>query len=93
LIQDGSSSTKSAVEPEIPGFRQPGEIATNFELATGNERYEYLKRLNNEEPWEDLKPIHLTSKPTAKNPVVVKGVDPVRYVGCTGKYTAFDFIV
>lgn len=75
----------TTVEPEIPGFREPGQIATNFDVATGNERYEYLAELEGKDPWEDLHPIYLTSKPTIANPVVIKGVDPVRYIGCTGK--------
>ncbi|KAJ3115105.1 Cytochrome c oxidase subunit 4 [Phlyctochytrium bullatum] len=71
-------------ELPIPGFRSEGQVATNWELATGNERYEYLKRLNKEEPWEDMKPIYLTSLGTKSNPVVIRGSDPERYVGCTG---------
>ncbi|TPX64828.1 hypothetical protein SpCBS45565_g05619 [Spizellomyces sp. 'palustris'] len=39
------------------GFRHEGELAANYELAAGNERYEYLKRLLREEPWEDLRPL------------------------------------
>ncbi|KAI8849027.1 hypothetical protein BC829DRAFT_489659 [Chytridium lagenaria] len=55
-------------ELPIPGFRAPGEIGTNWELATGNERYEYLKKLKGEEPWEDFKPIYLNAAGTKKNP-------------------------
>lgn len=83
-LSDKTPST-STVEPQIPGFRAPGEIATNYEVATGTERYEYLKKLAGEEPWAELKPIHLTSRPTKKDPFVLHGSDPVRYIGCTGK--------
>ncbi|KAJ3206154.1 hypothetical protein HDU83_000917 [Entophlyctis luteolus] len=68
----------------IPGYRAPGQIAHNWELATGNERYEYVKRLAGEEPWEDMQPYILKAKPTAQNPFVVTGSDPEKYLGCTG---------
>ncbi|KAJ3226948.1 Cytochrome c oxidase subunit 4 [Clydaea vesicula] len=83
-ILRASAGKKGTVEPEIPGFRAPGEIPTNYELATGTERYEYFKKLEGEDPWADLKPIHLSVKPTKHNPVIIKGIDPVRYIGCTG---------
>ncbi|KAJ3070559.1 Cytochrome c oxidase subunit 4 [Podochytrium sp. JEL0797] len=68
----------------IPGYRAPGQIAHNWEIATGNERYEYVKKLAGEEPWEDMQPYVMTSKPTAQNPFIVRGQDPEKYVGCTG---------
>ncbi|KAJ3104893.1 Cytochrome c oxidase subunit 4 [Phlyctochytrium planicorne] len=71
-------------ELPIPGYRTPGEVATNWELAAGNERYEYLKKLAGEEPWEDFKPIYLSAPGTKKNPIILRGSDPERYVGCTG---------
>ncbi|KAJ3217828.1 Cytochrome c oxidase subunit 4 [Dinochytrium kinnereticum] len=82
----GSAMARGGANSElpIPGFRAPGEIGTNWELATGNERYEYLKKLNNEEPWEDFKPVYLSGLGTKKNPIVVRGSDPERYIGCTG---------
>ena len=70
--------------PPIPGFRAPGQVATNWELATGAERYEYLKKLKGEDPWEDLNPIILNEPGTLKKPIIVSGVDPERYIGCTG---------
>ncbi len=70
--------------PPIPGFRAPGQVATNWEIATGAERYEYLKQLQGQDPWEDLKPIILSEPGTVKKPIVVRGVDPERYIGCTG---------
>ncbi|KAI9015095.1 cytochrome c oxidase subunit VB-domain-containing protein [Gaertneriomyces semiglobifer] len=67
-----------------PGFRAPGQIPTDWEVATGAERYELLKRLAGEEPWEDLQPVYLAQRPTKKNPAVITGVDPERYIACTG---------
>ena len=76
------------LDPKAPGFREPGQIPTNYELATGAERYEYLKLLRGEDPWEDMQPIVITGKGTPQNPIVVSGVDPERYVGCTGRNEA-----
>ena len=70
--------------PPIPGFRAPGQVATNWEIATGAERYEYLKNLEGQDPWEDLNPIVLSEPGTVKKPIIVTGVDPERYIGCTG---------
>lgn len=50
----------------------------------GNERYEYMQRLAGKEPWEDLQPVVLTARGTTKNPIVIKGADPERYIACTG---------
>ncbi|TPX35979.1 hypothetical protein SmJEL517_g01839 [Synchytrium microbalum] len=79
---------KSATAARVLAVRKgkaPGEVATNWELATGTERYEYMARLAGQDPWEDLHPIVQTSMGTKANPVVVKGVDPERYIGCTGE--------
>ena len=78
------SQSKVELAEEMPGFRAPGEIATNYELATGKERYEHLKNLKGEEAWEDSKPIILTAKGTKASPIQLKGYDPVYYVGCSG---------
>ncbi|KAI8588100.1 cytochrome c oxidase subunit VB-domain-containing protein [Geranomyces variabilis] len=79
-----SSSASKPDEDSLVGFREPGQIPTNYELMTGNERYEYMQRLQGKEPWEDLHPIVLTARGTTKNPIVVKGIDPERYIACTG---------
>ncbi len=71
---------------QIPRYRAPGQIATNWELATGAERAEYLAKLAGQDPWEDLHPITLTEPGTTANPIIVKGVDPERYIGCTGRF-------
>jgi len=64
----------------MPGFR-----GSFYELITGAERYEYLAQLAGKDPWEDMHPIYLNKgRPTVKNPVVIKGIDLVRYIGCTG---------
>ncbi|KAJ3225609.1 Cytochrome c oxidase subunit 4 [Chytriomyces hyalinus] len=76
--------TALAYNLPVPGYRAPGQIAHNWEIATGNERYEYVKRLEGEEPWPDMQPYYMKSKPTAANPFVVTGSDPEKYVGCTG---------
>ncbi|KNC96693.1 cytochrome c oxidase polypeptide IV [Spizellomyces punctatus DAOM BR117] len=65
------------------GFRQEGELAANYELAAGNERYEYLKRLLREEPWEDMRPLVMIRRGTPKDPIIIQGIDPERYIGCT----------
>ncbi|TPX71860.1 hypothetical protein SpCBS45565_g00866 [Spizellomyces sp. 'palustris'] len=71
-------------EPVIPGFREEGQIPTNWELIAGDERYEYLQRLAGKEPWEDLKPVVMSTRGTVANPTIIKGSDPERYIACTG---------
>ncbi|KAJ3168793.1 Cytochrome c oxidase subunit 4 [Irineochytrium annulatum] len=68
----------------IPGYREEGQFATNWELATGVERYEYLKRLKGEDPWPEMNPVEIKAAGTKKNPIVIRGNDPEFYVGCTG---------
>ena len=77
-------AAKEPAHQEMPGFRSPGTIATNYEISTGLERYELLKELKGEDPYEDLHPILITEKGTAKNPIIVRGIDEERYIGCTG---------
>jgi len=74
----------AVLSESIPGFREPGAVATDYEVASGLERYELLKKLRGEDPWDDLHPIKITEKGTVKTPIVVKGVDDERYIGCTG---------
>ena len=81
FIRFGSTSTtpaasgdsKVVLQETIPGFREPGVIATDYEVAAGLERYELLKTLRGEDPWEDLHPINITAKGTVKNPIIVRG--------------------
>ncbi len=70
---------------DIPGFRQPGELPTNYEIAMGVERYEHLSKLQGKDPWKDMGPIVLTHKGTKENPIRLSGYDPVFYVGCSGQ--------
>jgi cytochrome c oxidase subunit 5b len=64
-------------------------IPTNYEIATGRERFEFMKTLKGENPFEDMTPIKLTHKGTKENPINVAGVDPVFYVGCSGNGVFF----
>ena len=73
-----------ALSSEAPGFRAPGAVPTNYELATGTQRFELLSQLKGEDPWDDMHPIVITRKGTKTDPIIVKGVDPVRYVACSG---------
>jgi cytochrome c oxidase subunit 5b len=76
--------SKVELQESIPGFRKPGVVATDYEVAAGLERYELLKTLKGEDPWTDLHPIEIKEKGTVKNPILVTGVDSERYIGCTG---------
>lgn len=68
-----TSTSKVALSEEIPGFRESGAVPTDYEVSTGLERYELLKALRGEDPWEDLHPINITAPGTVKNPIIVKG--------------------
>ncbi|CAG8570184.1 8283_t:CDS:2 [Diversispora eburnea] len=65
-----------------PGAK-PGTVPTDLEQATGPERAELLANLEGKSLW-DMKPLELTHMGTKKDPIIVKSVDPERYVGCTG---------
>lgn len=67
-----------------PGFRAPGVVATDYELAAGAERREYLARLQGRDHWTDMHPVVVDRLGTTKSPVHVSGYDVERYVGCTG---------
>ncbi|KAH9274914.1 hypothetical protein BASA83_002626 [Batrachochytrium salamandrivorans] len=75
-LTPASSSKDVVLEEQVPGFREPGQIPSNYEIASGLERYEYLKLLKGEDPWEDLQPIVLTEAGTMKKPIIVRGIDP-----------------
>ncbi len=83
-IKKAEPVSSVVLEDEIPGFREPGTIPTNYEIAVGVERYEYLKRLRGEDPWEYDQPISISKLGTVKEPIVVKGVDSEFYTACTG---------
>jgi cytochrome c oxidase subunit 5b len=63
-----------------------GEIPTDLEQATGLERLELLAKLEGKE-FFDMEPLSATHLGTTKNPVIVKSHDPIRFVGCTGKWS------
>ncbi|RIB05540.1 cytochrome c oxidase [Gigaspora rosea] len=65
-----------------PGAK-PGAVPTDVDQATGLERAELLAALEGKELFE-LKPLKITKYGTKKDPIRVKSVDPVRYVGCSG---------
>uniref|UniRef100_A0A1D1YQE4 Cytochrome c oxidase subunit 4, mitochondrial n=1 Tax=Anthurium amnicola TaxID=1678845 RepID=A0A1D1YQE4_9ARAE len=65
-----------------PGAKT-GTVADDIEHATGIERAELLSKLEGKELY-DLSPLEITAVGTKKDPVMVKSVDPARYVGCTG---------
>ncbi|RGB29150.1 cytochrome c oxidase subunit VB-domain-containing protein [Rhizophagus diaphanus] len=65
-----------------PGAK-PGTVADDIDQATGIERAELLSKLEGKDIY-DLSPLKITAVGTKKEPVMVKSVDPVRFVGCTG---------
>ncbi|CAB4388613.1 unnamed protein product [Rhizophagus irregularis] len=65
-----------------PGAK-PGTVADDIDQATGIERAELLSKLEGKDIY-DLSPLKITAVGTKKDPVMVKSVDPVRFVGCTG---------
>ena len=65
-----------------PGAK-PGAIADDIDQATGIERAELLSKLEGKELF-DMSPLKVTSMGTKKNPVMVKSIDTIRHVGCTG---------
>jgi cytochrome c oxidase subunit 5b len=67
-----------------PGAKA-GQVATDLDQATGLERLELLAKLEGEELW-DMKPLEMTHMGTKKNPIVIKTVDPHRFIGCTGTH-------
>ncbi|CAG8707523.1 6633_t:CDS:2, partial [Cetraspora pellucida] len=65
-----------------PGAKS-GTVPTDAEQATGLERLELLAALEGKELFE-TKPLSIKNYGTKKDPIMVKSVDPIRYVGCTG---------
>ncbi|CAG8505396.1 3026_t:CDS:2, partial [Racocetra fulgida] len=59
---------------------KPGTVPTDAEQATGLERLELLAALEGKELFE-MKPLSITKYGTKKDPIMVKSVDPIRYVG------------
>ncbi|KAI8814171.1 cytochrome c oxidase subunit VB-domain-containing protein [Cladochytrium replicatum] len=80
----GATPSTDSSKPVIPGFREAGQVPTNYEIATGIERHETLAHIAGEEPFEDMKPLFVSKLGTPMDPIVVTGVDSERYIGCTG---------
>ncbi|KAL7750092.1 Cytochrome c oxidase subunit 4 [Sorochytrium milnesiophthora] len=70
-------------EPFVGPGAKAGTVPSDMEQSTGLERFEYLGALEGRDVF-DMKPLEMTHMGTPKNPIVVKSVEDVRYVGCTG---------
>ncbi|ORY65641.1 cytochrome c oxidase subunit VB-domain-containing protein [Leucosporidium creatinivorum] len=71
-------------EPMIQGpGGKTGEVPTDFEQATGLERFELLYKLKGEEAFS-LEPLEVTRAAGVDNPIKVFSLDHERIVGCTG---------
>ncbi|KAI8873237.1 cytochrome c oxidase, partial [Ramicandelaber brevisporus] len=66
-----------------PGTADSNHIPSNFDQATGLERYEMMAELEGRKPW-DIDPIVPAKIGTAKEPIVVESVDDFRLIGCSG---------
>ncbi|GAA5864662.1 hypothetical protein JCM8547_008264 [Rhodosporidiobolus lusitaniae] len=74
----------SAQEPLIQGpGGKTGEVPTDFEQATGLERFELLHKLKGEEAFS-LEPLEVPRLGTLADPIKVFSLDRTRIVGCTG---------
>lgn len=80
-----SAVSSESIEKNIGPGAAPGEVPTDLQQATGLERQELLAKLEGRELF-DMEPLKMTHLGTIKNPIVVKSHDPIRFVGCTGKY-------
>ncbi|KAH8921045.1 COX5B-domain-containing protein [Atractiella rhizophila] len=65
-----------------PGGRA-GEVPTDFEQATGLERFELLHEMEGEEAF-DLAPLKVDRMGTMEDPIKVWSLDTERIVGCNG---------
>ncbi|KAI8900613.1 hypothetical protein BC833DRAFT_581111 [Globomyces pollinis-pini] len=81
-----NTDSKVVLDENMPGFREEGVLGTNYELATGARRHEFLAELRGEEAWEDMRPLIISKLGTKADPIVVSGVDSELYMGCTGTY-------
>ncbi|KAJ2999771.1 Cytochrome c oxidase subunit 5B [Globomyces sp. JEL0801] len=79
-----NTDSKVVLDENMPGFREEGVLGTNYELATGARRHEFLAELRGEEAWEDMRPLIISKLGTKADPIVVSGVDSELYMGCTG---------
>ncbi|KAK4047389.1 hypothetical protein OIV83_005436 [Microbotryomycetes sp. JL201] len=71
-------------EPVIQGpGGKAGEVPTDYEQATGLERFELLMKLKGEEAFS-LEPLQVERMGTVASPIEVFSLDHERIVGCTG---------
>ncbi|KIY44047.1 COX5B-domain-containing protein [Fistulina hepatica ATCC 64428] len=79
------SEEHHVTEPSIFGQGgKPGEIPTNFEQATGVERFELLGQLQGTNVFDVDSPLDSSRVGTKKDPILVPSLDTMRIVGCTG---------
>ncbi|CAO1615345.1 unnamed protein product [Sympodiomycopsis kandeliae] len=60
-----------------------GEIPSDYEQATGLERFELMGRMEGVDVF-DQKPLQSDRIGTLKNPIIVNSLFPSRVIGCTG---------
>ncbi|KAM0786446.1 hypothetical protein ACM66B_001909 [Microbotryomycetes sp. NB124-2] len=71
-------------EPVIQGpGGKAGEVPTDYEQATGLERFELLMKLKGEEAFS-LEPLQVERMGTVASPIEVFSLDHERIIGCTG---------
>ncbi|KAJ2807941.1 Cytochrome c oxidase subunit 4 [Coemansia guatemalensis] len=79
-LSDSGHEEKEIIQGPGP---KPGRVPTNFELATGDERREYLATLEGKQ-YYDLDPLYLDKKGTRDDPTIVPSGADWRLVGCQG---------
>ncbi|KAJ7773310.1 cytochrome c oxidase subunit VB-domain-containing protein [Mycena metata] len=79
-----ASSDHGAKPPSLfgPGGKV-GEVPTDWEQATGLERFEMLGEMEGIDVFDES-PLESDRVGTKKDPIMVLSYDPVRTVGCTG---------
>ncbi|KAG0644492.1 cytochrome c oxidase subunit VB [Tuber brumale] len=70
-------------EDLLPPGAAPGEVATDYNQATGLERLEILGKIEGIDIF-DMTPLDASRRGTLDNPIVVKSFGKERYLGCTG---------
>ncbi|KAF7327845.1 hypothetical protein MKEN_00364300 [Mycena kentingensis (nom. inval.)] len=79
-----AASGHGAPPPSLfgPGGK-PGEVPTDFEQATGLERFEMLGEMEGIDVFDET-PLDSSRVGTKKDPIMVLSYDPLRVIGCTG---------
>ena len=67
----------------LPPGAAPGEVATDYNQATGLERLEILGKIEGIDIF-DMKPLDASRRGTLDNPIVIQSFGKERYLGCTG---------